>query len=380
MGIEAEVQEKDEVGDDDLEAMIDQELAAAPTKDEEKKGGGTGDKEPPQAEDGKLTDEDRTFLAELGLDGEEITAKELTRLKKVHGVYTGKLKTAEDKATWFGNTNKDLSRQIKTLRGDNSKLSLNQPITSEDIKAFREKYKTVIASLPEGTRKLWEDDDYVADKIATQRLMAAQPATAAGTEGEEGAAVEFTEEGKAALEKAHPDYERVYQSHEFGIWVKALPAELRNTYRDKMKTSEGNIEVLSAFKEDYKKAAEAVDKLIIDEIAKVHPNFKEKFNSPAFSVWIKGQSRNERAKLQDTDPKGYIEVLNNFSIYEAAEGMKGMQRQRAKQNNDALRGHGGGAGGGAQEAEEGPSPEDILKGGKAFDDMTERIRKRRTGG
>jgi len=384
--------EVDEAESQDLEAMIDQESAALASKGKGEKTGdkaaaagtdgaksdGTG-KEPPKGKQPtEPTEEDKALLTELGFsedEAKEVTPKELERLKRVHGSYSGKVKAAEGRAEFFGRANKDLSEKYK-----NQQKSLNE-IMSQQTPADRAKgiIKSIDRSkLSPGVQKLLDDPEMLEFMglfipEAKEALGAPEAKPDAQAEGDD-----LAPEIKGAVLAAHPDYQTVYRSSEFEAWAQALSVDQKRAFAEKLKTAEGHNEVLTAFKQDFKKAVEASDKMIADEITKVHKDWKVKFASPGFKAWIGKQSRAEQAKLRDTDPKGFIEVLNNFAAFEAAEAVKQRQRKEHDSQNDALRTHGSPAGG-AGETED-FTPTQILNDDTAFQALKARIRKNRVRG
>lgn len=331
----------DVISDGDMEAMIDAELQkpdekekgkeAATDEDADTKGteAGTVEQTPEQLAQATATaDADKAFLRDIGLEGEDIQPKELERLKKVNGFYSGRIKTAEDKANWFGQTNKQLSDQVKKLRVDHGKMSLERPITTDEIKAFRDKNKSTLASLPEGAKRLWDDDDYVADKIATMRFMDAEK------QGEHAA-----EAGTDAGKKPVTEEQATQQiAHTIG----------RVAASDVIKTS--------------------------------HPDIGDIYSSQDFQKWAGTLSDFEVMKLFSSDPRAHKEVLDRYKAERSAAEVSRQQADKSKRNNDALRTHGAPAGGGAPDDEDDYSPSQILNDPKAFQSMKDRIRKNRVRG
>jgi hypothetical protein len=332
----------DVVSDGDMEAMIDAELRKPDEKEKGKEAAdkagadtteqadGTG-KTPPDDKQVQATaaaEADKAFLRDIGLDGEEVTPKELERLKKVNGFYSEKVKTAEGKANWFGQTNKQLSEEVKKLRVDHGKMSLNQPITIDEIKLFREKNKSILASLPEGAKRLWDDDDYVADKIATMRFMSA------GSQSEQ----EQGNGGQGASAPVTEDQARA-------------------------------------------QVAQTIAGVASSEIIKAsHPDIGAIYSSQDFQKWAATLSDFEVMKIFSGDPRAHKEVLDRYKAERSAAEVSRQQADKSKKNNDALRTHGAPAGGGAPDDEDDYSPSQILNDPKAFQNMKLRIRQNRVRG
>jgi hypothetical protein len=346
MGTDLEEVRDDVVSDGDMEAMIDAELRKPDEKGQEKgkeaatnagadttkADAGTVEQTPEQLAQAtaEAADADKAFLRDIGLEGEEVTPKELERLKKVNGFYTGRIKTAEDKASWFGQTNKQLSEQVKKLKFDHGKMEQSRPITTEDITAFREKNKAILNTLPEGAKQLWADDDYVADKIATMRFMGAggQP---------EQAAEDAAEAGGSA------------------------PAVTEEQAKEQI--------------------AQNISRVASSEIIKAsYPNIGAIYGSQDFQQYASTLSDFEVMKIFSADPRAHKEVLDGYTRTRAAAEVSRQQADKSKRNNDALRTHGAPAGGGAPADDDDYSPSQILNDPRAFQNMKERIRKNRVRG
>lgn len=383
-GVEVGDGEVSDVESQDLEAMIDQESAALASEDKGKgddaaktgkesaKPIGTGNQPPNGQQPTAATEEDKALLRELGFnedEAKELTPKELERLKRVHGSFSDKIRAEKGRSEFFGKANKELSEKYKAQQKTLGEV-MEQQTPADRAKGI---VKSVDRSkLSQGVQKLLDDPEMLEFMglfiPGAKEALKAPDATAEGGD-------DLPPEVKASVAPVHPDYLRVYQSTEFAAWANAQP---RDVLMERLKTAEGHNEVLAEFKKDFKKAVETSDQMIMGEIAKAHPTFKEKFVSPGFREWIKKQSRNEQAKLRDTDPKGFIEVLNNFSTFEAAEAVKQRKQQEHTETNDALRTHGSPAGG-IGESED-FTPDQILNDNNVFQAMKTRIRKNRVRG
>ena len=308
----------------------------------------------------KAEAEEKDLLANLGFDPGVTVPKELIpHLRKVHEKTQGEIGRLSNEVNRRGSQNKQVSDQYQAVKKelDTFKAQVNSTPEAR-VAALKERLgKIDISKLPAGTQKLLGDDEY----LMTLAALDVFPGAAAPVGKPEGKADsdagidDLPPELKEPVAKAHPEYLKIYQSNEFAAWVNAQPMEQLD---EKLKTAEGHIEVLSAFKEDFKKATEAADEQLAGEIAKSHSDFKEVFGKPEFRGWIVKQSRSEQMKLRDTDPKGFIEVLNNFKSYQLAEkSLSERESARKKKLGDSAGLEAVGGGGGKYDD---LSPEDIL--------------------
>lgn len=195
----------------------------------------------------------KAAMADLGLTDEDLPAelrgKVSPALKKIRQKYVADMSRERDatsrekkRADWWGDQNKKLSGKLKNFEQERA---IGAPITTDTISKFREANKALISSLPDGTKRLWADDDYVASIIAASRLSMgaaeAQPAQAEpGSPGapepeqrreisaEERAKLEadLREQSQATaveLEKAgYKDFAKTYADPEFSAWIKGV--------------------------------------------------------------------------------------------------------------------------------------------------------------
>lgn len=323
-------------GNDDLEAMIDAELdrpssdeKKEATKDAEKKevkdGSGTGDdKKPPETKPATETsNEEKAFLRDAGFSDEEIkevTPKELERLKKAHGFYSGVIKKHQDRAEFFGKSNKDLSEryqaQQKTLK----------EVMAQQSPADRMKGrigKIDMSKLSDGAKKLVEDPEFL---------------------------------------------------EAMSLFFDAPHAEASPASSESPKTQQTEDEAKAATAENIKFVESS------DLIKSKHPDIAAVYTSPEFLRWTETLSDYELMKVFSRDPRAHDEILTRYKAEQASAEVSRQQKAEQEKKNAALRAHGASAGAGAREVDDDLSPSDIMSGGKAFDAMTERIRKRRTGG
>ena len=247
------------MNEDDSDKGSSKDAGAAETDKKPAEQDGTGKQPPAEKPATGATDttaaEDQQFLTSLGFDeaeAKEITPKELARLKKVHAPLMKEIQAQRGRADWFAKTNQNLSAENKKLKGSQAALERSKPITTEEVKAFREKHKDLIAALPAGAQQLWQDDDFVMTQMAMQRAM--QPAVPE-EDRTAGAAEEtpLTEEQQAqfedwkkdqasklsaAIEAAgHKDYKEVFASKDFAEWLGKMPLEykalLLNPFNDR---------------------------------------------------------------------------------------------------------------------------------------------------
>ncbi len=345
------------------DAVYEAELAKdTPAPDGDKGGSGDGsdtgneaEKDTPRVDDAdakakaeaaKAEAEEQEFVKSLGLDPAKTPKEVIPHLRKMHGEI-GRLNNEVNRR---GSQNKQVSDQYQAVKRelDTFKNQVNGTPEAR-LASLKERLgKLDISKLPAGTQKLLNDDEYLMTMATMQTILEGgtpkqdAAASAPGNDTENDLPTEIREQ----VVKDHPDYLNVYQSQEFAVWMNAQPKEAKEALQEKLKTADGHKEVLAAFKADFKKAVETADKIISDEIVKVHPNFKEKFGDKRFKEWIVKQSRSEQAKLRDTDPRGFIEVLNNFDAYLAAQQSLEQRETERKKKNGALSGLGEVGGGG----------------------------------
>jgi hypothetical protein len=265
----------------------------------------TADDTKAKEEADRAVKEETEFLKGLGVpEGTEVPKALLPVLKKFRDDLEFERK---EKRRW-GDQNRQLSEQVKTLKGEHGKLALSQPITVDQIKAFREKHKGLISSLTPGAQRLWEDDDYVADKIATQRLLMENGGPAAG-------GADASRPGEAVQQ----------------------PTE------DQAKQA----------------IAENISNIATSDVIKgSHPDIATVYASPEFRKWTDKLSDVEVMKLFSSDPRAHKELLDRYKAEQAWEADEASRGKDAKKKQQALGGLGDVTGGVRPAREE--TPDDIL--------------------